>query len=73
MNRLTLEEKAFGDYTPGRFAWILEGPVAFKAIIGARGSLTLWEFKGEINLKYCDVSRGNKSKIMSKQGLMPHT
>ncbi len=44
MNKLTMEEKAFGDYTPGRFAWMLEFPVAFKKPIGARGSLTLWEF-----------------------------
>ncbi len=39
-----MEEKAFGDYTPGRFAWILENPVAFKTTFGARGGLTLWEF-----------------------------
>ncbi len=44
MNKLTMEEKAFGDYTPGRFAWILENPVAFKTPFGARGGLTLWEF-----------------------------
>ncbi len=44
MNTLTMEEKAFGDYTPGRFAWLLQDPVAFKTPVGARGSLTLWEF-----------------------------
>jgi hypothetical protein len=44
MNKLTMEEKAFGDYTAGRFAWILEDPVEFKNPVGARGSLTLWEF-----------------------------
>ena len=44
INALSMEEKAFGDYTPGRFAWILENPVAFKTPLGARGSLTLWEF-----------------------------
>jgi hypothetical protein len=44
MNKLTMEEKAFGDYTAGRFAWILQDPVAFKTLLGARGSLTLWEF-----------------------------
>ena len=44
MNKLTMEEKAFGDYTPGRFAWILQDPIAFKTPSGARGSLTLWEF-----------------------------
>ena len=44
MNNLTLEEKAFGDYTAGRFAWMLQDTVAFKTPLGARGSLTLWEF-----------------------------
>ncbi len=44
LDKLTMEEKAFGDYTPGRFAWLFEKPVAFKTPIGARGSLTLWEF-----------------------------
>jgi hypothetical protein len=44
MNKLTMEERAFGDYTPARFAWILEEPVAFKKPVAARGSLTLWEF-----------------------------
>lgn len=44
LNKLTMEEKAFGDYTPGRFAWILENPVALKTPLGARGSLILWEF-----------------------------
>ena len=44
LNKLTMEEKAFGDYTPARFAWILEDPVAFKTPVAARGSLILWEF-----------------------------
>ena len=44
MNRLTMEEKAFGDYTDGRFAWMLQDAVEFKQPIGARGSLNLWEF-----------------------------
>ncbi len=44
MNKLTMEEKAFGDYTPGHFAWMLQEPVAFKTPMGAKGSLTLWEF-----------------------------
>ncbi len=44
LNTLTMEEKAFGDYTPGRFAWLLQDPIAFRTPLGARGSLTLWEF-----------------------------
>ena len=33
MNKLTMEE-AFGDYTPGRFAWLLENAIAFKTPMG---------------------------------------
>jgi hypothetical protein len=48
MNKLTMEEKAFGDYTPGRFAWILQDPVLFKTPLPAKGSLILWEFDGKL-------------------------
>ena len=34
MNKLTMEEKAFGDFTPGRFAWLLENAIAFKTPMG---------------------------------------
>lgn len=44
MNRLTLEEKAFGDYTPGRYGWVLSDPVEFKESIPARGLPGLWQF-----------------------------
>jgi activating signal cointegrator 1 len=41
INKLTMEEKAFGDYTPGRFAWIMQDPIEFRNPIKARGSLIL--------------------------------
>ena len=44
MNKLTMEEKTFGDYTAGRFAWLLKDPVIFQKPISAKGSLSLWEF-----------------------------
>lgn len=44
MPLLTLEEKAFGDYHPGRFAWILQDAVKWEEAIPARGKLGLWEF-----------------------------
>ena len=43
-NGLRPEEKAFGDYKEGRYAWILQEPVAFKTLHEAKGSLMLWEF-----------------------------
>ena len=41
---LTLEEKAFGDYTKGRYAWILAEPVLFEKPIPAKGTLGLWNY-----------------------------
>ncbi|MGZ3917879.1 MAG: ASCH domain-containing protein [Flavisolibacter sp.] len=48
INALSLEERAFGDYTSGRFVWILEEPVAFQKPIPVKGTLGLWEFSGEM-------------------------
>ncbi|HEY0042295.1 MAG TPA: ASCH domain-containing protein [Flavisolibacter sp.] len=42
---LTLEEKAFGDYTKGRYAWILSDPVMFDEIIPMKGGLGIWKYK----------------------------
>jgi hypothetical protein len=41
--KLTLEERAFGDYRTGRWAWMLEDAVAFDEPLEIRGSLGLWE------------------------------
>lgn len=43
MEKLTLEERAFGDYRAGRWAWMLEEAVAFEEAVPMRGSLGLWE------------------------------
>jgi activating signal cointegrator 1 len=45
LNALTLEEKAFGDYTKGRYAWMLSEPLVFDDPIPVKGGLSLWEFK----------------------------
>lgn len=44
INKLSLEERAFGDYTKSRFAWLLEDAEMFENIIPVRGSLGLWNF-----------------------------
>ncbi len=41
---LTMEEKAFGDYTKGRYAWMLSEPEIFTQPILVKGALSLWEF-----------------------------
>ena len=42
---LTLEEKAFGDYMKGRYAWLLEEPEPFEHPVPIKGSLGLWHFR----------------------------
>jgi len=37
-------EIAFGDYGPGRFAWLLEHPVIFERPIKQKGALSIWEY-----------------------------
>jgi hypothetical protein len=42
----TARERAFGDYSPGRYAWILEDVKQLPEPIPAKGALQLWEFEG---------------------------
>jgi len=44
---LTKQEEAFGDYSPGRFAWILEDVKQLPEPIPAKGALGLWEWEAE--------------------------
>ena len=47
INCLTMEEKAFGDYSEGRYSWILEDHKQFYKPIPARGTLSIWEYPDE--------------------------
>lgn len=38
-------ERSFGDYSPGRYAWVLDNVQALAAPVPATGSLGLWEWK----------------------------
>lgn len=40
------EELILGDFTPGRYAWIMENPVLFKEPIPAKGMQGLWNYDG---------------------------
>jgi hypothetical protein len=40
-------EYYFGDYTPGRYAWILENIELLKQPIPAKGQLSLWNYEFE--------------------------
>jgi hypothetical protein len=41
---LTDQERAFGDYSPGRYAWLLSDVRALSESIPAKGALSLWEW-----------------------------
>lgn len=41
-------EKSFGDYSPGRYMWLLENVRMLKTPIPARGALGLWNYEGEL-------------------------
>ncbi len=43
--KLTEQERAFGDYTPGRYAWLLDNVRALPEPIPAKGALSLWEWQ----------------------------
>lgn len=43
---LTPQERAFGDYTPGRYAWLLANVRALPEPIPCKGALSLWEHEG---------------------------
>lgn len=46
VDSLTERERALGDYSPGRWAWVLKNPVMFDTPIRARGKQGWWDWKG---------------------------
>ena len=46
--QLTDQERAFGDYTPGRYAWLLSNVRALPEPIPAKGALGLWNWEGQL-------------------------
>jgi len=42
---LTAQERAFGNYDPGRYAWVLDNVQQLAQPIPAKGALGLWEWK----------------------------
>lgn len=44
----TEQEKAFGDYTDGRYAWLLADVRPLPEPIPAKGALGLWTWEGEL-------------------------
>ena len=44
INQLTMEERAFGDYSNGRYVWVLEEPELFRKPVFIKGTLGLWNY-----------------------------
>lgn len=44
-------ERQLGDYSPGRYGWLLSNPHSFSHHIPVKGSLGLWEYDGRLCLK----------------------
>lgn len=44
VTEISQQEREFGDYTAGRFAWLLYNPRFLPTPIAAKGSLGLWHF-----------------------------
>lgn len=41
---LSHQERAFGDYSPGRYGWLLSDPVMFETPVPCNGQLGIWKF-----------------------------
>lgn len=50
VHELSDQERAFGDYTPGRWAWLLSNVRPLPTPIAARGMPGLWCWEGDIGL-----------------------
>lgn len=48
MANIRPEEFILGDFTTGRYAWVMKNPVLFKEPIPAKGMQGLWNYDGEI-------------------------
>ena len=46
VDSLTMQERALGDYSPGRWAWVLKNPVMFAEPVPARGKQGWWNWEG---------------------------
>lgn len=47
----TPRERALGDWSPGRFGWIIKNPIAFEKPIPAKGHQGFWNWEGETNVR----------------------
>jgi hypothetical protein len=55
---VTPNEIDFGDYTSGRYAWVLEGVLPLKEVIPCNGALGLWEVPEDVNKQILNQLEG---------------
>lgn len=55
---LTDQERAFGDYTPGRYGWILNRIRALRQPIPCRGALGLWDVPADVEAQIATQLQG---------------
>ena len=60
-------ERAFGDFSPGRYAWLLDAVAPLAEPIGCAGALKLWEPEwhpalGEATAQLLDVERNGSAR-----------
>jgi activating signal cointegrator 1 len=55
---LNEQELTFGDYSGGRYGWLLSDPIQFTEPIPAKGSLSIWNYDKRVCLK-CGCTEEN--------------
>jgi|SRR6185437_3742207 len=58
VNLKTKDEQAFGDFSKGRFGWLLKDPVSFEHHYPVNGNRSLWDFNERICLQ-CGCSESD--------------
>ena len=61
------KEMAFGDFSPGRYGYLLSEPVLFKTPISAKGQLCLWSFNELVCLQ-CGCTENDCRHCIEKTG-----
>jgi hypothetical protein len=65
-DKLTERERLLGDYSPGRFAWVLKNPIMFDTPVPARGNQGWWEWPFVIVDKAGRMGCGKSEEIGMK-------
>ena len=60
IKRLSAEELAYGDFTPGRYAWVMEEPEILKQPIPAKGKQGLWNWISSESENYHNGVKGKR-------------